>query len=103
MNNIPIEIVYHKIIPFNSSTEDLLNLKLVSKLFANYIKVHPLINNRKCNNCKNNRFRVAGKKKCIIKGCMSNDLFHPYDNIQNEKGLSFCSIYCCINFNYNLF
>lgn len=103
MNNLPLEIIFYKIIPFNSTSEDLQILKLVNKNLSKFIIVHPSIENRICSNCKRNRFRVVGKKRCIIKGCMSKDLFHPYDNIKNKKGKSFCSQNCCLHYNYKLF
>jgi hypothetical protein len=103
MNNLPLDIIYYKIIPFNSTTEDLQSLKLVNKMLSDYIIVHPSIEDRECSNCKKNRYRVVGRKRCFIKGCMSKDLFHPYDNIKNKKGLSFCSQNCSLYYNYKLF
>ena len=52
MDKLPIDIIYYQIIPFNSTTEDLQNLKLVNKNLSKFIIVHPSIDERICSNCK---------------------------------------------------
>ncbi len=96
---VPFEIILHKIIPLYNSSDMLLKWKCVCKFLNNYVITHSYNSfTRKCFNCHAHRFRVIGdKNRCGIKGCMANDLIHPFNFIKDNNGNDYCSENCLIN------
>jgi hypothetical protein len=92
MNKLSYDILFHKIVPFISESNDLLKFKCVNKYFNENIKTHNL--NLICYKCNRNRFNITSNTNdCYVKNCMSSDKLHYsikywYDN------KPFCSFSC---------
>jgi hypothetical protein len=92
MNKLSDDIIKHNIIPYISSSNDLLKLKSVNKYFYKNIKTHNL--NLICYRCNRNRFNITSKKEdCYVKDCMSKDNIHSSIKYW-YKNKPFCSFSC---------